>query len=195
MITFSVKRQDSYSRGLLLLRTLFGVIYIAIPHLVMLLIFSIWAGILSFISWWVILFTGTYPQNFFDYQVKLMRWGARVGASLNNLTDESASYGLEGSSESVTLEVPYPESLSRGTLILRTLFGLIYVGIPHGICLYGRLIASVFVQFIAWWIVLFTGEYPENMFNFVVGTSRWMNRVSLYMGYMSDVYPPFSGKE
>jgi hypothetical protein len=49
--------------------------------------------------------------------------------------------------------------------------------------------------FIAWWVVLFTGKYPETWHAFNVGTFRWITRVQLYMGFMTDEYPPFSGKE
>ena len=195
MITFSIKHQETYSRGQLILRTLFGWLYIAIPHLFLLMFISIWGAILGFFAWWAILFTGAYPRSWFDFQVKMLRWSARLLASLSNLTDEGASFGLDGSSESVKLDVPYPETLSRGTLILRTLLGFFYLYIPHLFCLYFRLIGSSFVQFIAWWVVLFTGAYPENMFNFVVGTSRWINRFQVYASNLSDTYPPFSGKE
>jgi len=50
-------------------------------------------------------------------------------------------------------------------------------------------------MFLAWWVVLFTGKYPENWHAFIVGTMRWSMRVTLYMANMTDEYPPFSGKE
>jgi hypothetical protein len=28
-----------------------------------------------------------------------------------------------------------------------------------------------------------------------VGTYRWVYRISLYLGFFTDKYPPFSGKE
>ncbi|MFC2155921.1 hypothetical protein ACFLRB_05480 [Acidobacteriota bacterium] len=59
----TIKHQESYSRGELLLRTFFGWIYIVIPHDFALWLVGIWAGILSFLAWWVILFTGKYPQS------------------------------------------------------------------------------------------------------------------------------------
>jgi hypothetical protein len=58
-----------------------------------------------------------------------------------------------------------------------------------------RVIATYVVMFLAWWVVLFTGKYPAQWHNFVVGTLRWGMRIGLYMNYMTDLYPPFSGKE
>ena len=80
-------------------------------------------------------------------------------------------------------------------VLLRVLFGEIYVGIPHGICLIGRFIVTAVLMFIAWWAVLFTGKYPARMHAFNVGTYRWVYRISLYLGYFTDKYPTFSGKE
>jgi len=96
----------------------------------------------------------------------------------------------------VKLSVDYPEKLSRGTLILKSLFGWLYVGIPHGICLAVYGIAVVVVIFISWWAILFTGKYPKGMYNFVIGYLRWQLRVYSYWGYFfTDKYPPFSGEE
>jgi hypothetical protein len=49
--------------------------------------------------------------------------------------------------------------------------------------------------FIAWWAVLFTGRNPQHMHAFNVGTYRWLYRVSHYLGFFTDEYPRFSGKE
>ena len=95
----------------------------------------------------------------------------------------------------VKLSVDYPESLSKGLLLLKAFFGWLYVGIPHGIilALYG--VAVGIIQFIAWWAILFTSKYPEGMFEFVVNYMRWTLRVSAYTTYLTDVYPPFNGEE
>ena len=193
-MNFSIKHQEEYSRGELLLRTILGWVYIGIPHYFLLSIIGIWSGILHFLAWWAILFTGKYPQSMFEFQAKYIAWGNRFGASLANLVDGYPALGLAGTSDTVKVELTNPAGMSRGKLLLRTFFGSIYVGIPHGFCLYFRAIGAAFVAFIAWWIVLFTGKYPENMHHFVVGTLRWSNRVFFYLANLTDDYPPFTGK-
>ncbi len=94
----------------------------------------------------------------------------------------------------ISYNVMHQEQYSRGELLLRTFFGWLYCLIPHGFLLFFRAIASAAIIFVAWWVVLFTGRYPVNMFEFVVGPSRWNYRISAYMMFMSDTYPPFSGK-
>ena len=94
----------------------------------------------------------------------------------------------------VKYDVAYPETLSRGLVLLRLLAGWAYVGIPHGFCLavYGAAVGVVL--FAAWWVALFTGKYPRGMFDFITGFYRWHNRVQAYLCFMTDVYPPFSNK-
>ena len=80
-------------------------------------------------------------------------------------------------------------------VIVRLLFGAIYVYIPHGVCLALRMIATGVLGFLAFWAILFTGTYPSRWHAFNVGTNRWSTRVGLYMGYFTDEYPKFTGKE
>ena len=92
--------------------------------------------------------------------------------------------------------VDYPERLSRGLVLLKFLFGWLYVGIPHGIILWLYGIAVSVVVFISWWAILFTARYPKWAYDFVLGFIRWELRVKLYVSYfMTDVYPPFSTEE
>ena len=190
-----ITHQDMYSRGELLLRSIFGFIYIFFPHMFILGFVGIWSGILGFIAFWVVLFTGKYPQSFFEFQAKLKNWNLRVQATFMNLVDGYPSFGINGTSEKIKLDVEYPEILSRGLLVVRMFFIGFYVGLPHGFCLLFRMIATQILAFLAWWVVLFTGSYPESWHEFNVGTLRWTTRVQLYSSFMTDDYPPFSGKE
>ncbi len=191
----TITHQENYSRGELLLRTFFGFIYMTLPHIFLLMFFGIWGAILTFISFWVILFTGRYPESFFEYQVKLTQWSIRLSARRNNLSDGYPAFFLDGTDDKTSFEMPYPENLSRGTLLLKAFFGFIYCAFPHLFVLVFRMIWGAILSFIAWWSVLFTEKYPVSMHEFNVGTIRWTTRLNLYLTYMTDEYPPFSGRE
>ena len=191
----TVKHQETYSRGELILRTLFGGIYIVLTHMFLLFFVQIWAGILIFISWFSILFTGRFPQSFFEFLVGVYRWSLRVNARMYNLSDGYPAFGVDATDEFTSLEVEYPETLSRGHLLLKTFFGGLYCALPHGFILVFRILWGLILWFLAFWVVLFTGSYPAGWHEFNVGTIRWATRVNLYLYFMTDDYPPFSAKE
>jgi hypothetical protein len=87
----------------------------------------------------------------------------------------------------VTVEVDYPEELSRWLIFVKWL-----LAIPHYLALALLGIAAAVVLFIAFFAILFTKKYPESLFNFVVGVQRWALRVTAYVYLMRDEYPPFS---
>jgi len=193
-MTLEVTKQDSYSRVELLLRSFFGTIYITIPHMFLLMFLSLWSGILTIISWWIIMFTGSYPESFYTFQVDLIRWQTRVNLRLYNLSDGYPAFGLTAEDEAFKLDIPYPDTMNRALQLVKLFFGALYVGIPHGFLLIFRSLATLVLMFLAWWMVLFTGSYPASWHDFNVGTLRWSLRVNLYLKFMSDEYPPFSGK-
>jgi len=190
-----ITHQDNYSRLELILRTLFGFLYIIIPHAFLLFFVGLWAAILQFVAFWIVLFTGKYPQSMFDFQTGLLRWNLRVSARIYNLSDGYPSFGINGTDEHTSLEVLNPEKISRGLVLLRLFLGVFYVYIPHGFILFFRSIFVMILVFLAWWIVLFTGKYPVSFHNWVTGQLRWSTRLSLYMSFMTDKYPAFTGDE
>ncbi|NPV00125.1 MAG: DUF4389 domain-containing protein [Brevinematales bacterium] len=194
-VTVSGACPPKVSRLLLLARTFFGFIYVMIPHGFCLMFRGIATAFLGFLAFWVVLFTGKYPQKFFDFNVGTQRWGISVMSYMMFLTDVYPPFTGKESGYPITLNVEYPEKLSRLMLLVRTFFGIFYVMIPHGFILYFRMIAVMVISFISFWAILFTGKFPEKMFGFILGTLRWVTRMGAYMSFMTDVYPPFTGKE
>ncbi|NLI98118.1 DUF4389 domain-containing protein [bacterium] len=193
---FNIDYPEKLSRGILILRLFFGWLYVGIPHFFILGFLGIAVGFVSFIAWWAILFTGKYPQGMFNFVVGYQRWMQRVMAYMGYMTDKYPPFSTkEVEGNPVHYNIDYPEKLSRGILILRLFFGALYCALPHYFILMFLAIAVGFISFIAWWAILFTGKYPQGMFNFVVNYNRWMLRVGAYMNYMTDKYPPFNGKE
>ena len=68
-----------------------------------------------------------------------------------------------------------------------------FLAIPHYVVLAFLGIAAVASVIIAWFAILFTGKYPEGLFDFIVGVMRWFIRVGAYAFLLvTDKYPPFS---
>ena len=136
----------------------------------------------------MILFRQRYPRWWFDFARELTRFGYRIGAYLALLTDQYPSTVDE---QSVHLELDYPDvkaDLQRGMPLIKW-----FLAIPHYIVLAFLVTGAVFAVIIAWFAILFTGQYPKGLFDYVVGVGRWGLRVDAYAFLLvTDEYPPFS---
>lgn len=94
----------------------------------------------------------------------------------------------------VRFDILQPESLSRilnFPLFIGTTIKAILL-IPHFIIIYLFSIALVVLWILGPFGILFTGNYPQGLFNFNVGINRWISRVYAYYYSTVDQYPPFS---
>ncbi len=191
-VILHIEHQASYSRLQLLARYFFGWLYIGIPHGICLFFLGIAWGFCSLIAWFAILFTGKHPEGLFNFVNLTKQWQVRVMASALQLVDGYPSFGLGNKGDQVNYLINRQQSFSRLHCVLRIFAGL-YVMIPHGIYGVFRGIAAWFIVIIAFFAVLFTGQYPKGLHEFQVGTLRWYMRVLAYLSMMSDKYPRFSG--
>jgi hypothetical protein len=91
----------------------------------------------------------------------------------------------------VTYEADYPgDGRNRLTTFFRSL-----VSIPWFIvaALYG--FVATFAIIIAWFALVFTGRYPEGLYNFVAGYVRMISRVNAFHYLATDEWPPFNGED
>jgi len=68
--------------------TTFFILFMLIPHLVILYFLQIASGVILFISWWAVLFTGRYPRSLFDFETYVFRWSTRVTGYGTLFTDK-----------------------------------------------------------------------------------------------------------
>lgn len=136
----------------------------------------------------MILFRQVYPRWWFDFVRELTRFSTRVFAYLLLLTD---TYPSTVDEQSVHLEIDYPDvkqDLNRWLPLVKWL-----LAIPHYIVLFVLGILALLAVVAAWFAILFTGQYPRGLFDFVVGVGRWGLRVDAYAFLLvTDRYPPFS---
>jgi uncharacterized protein DUF4389 len=183
---------------------------LAIPHYIVLAFLWLAFFVLTVVAFFAILFTGRYPRSIFDFNVGVMRWTWRVSFySYSALgTDRYPPFRLADEPEyPARLDVAYPESLSRGLVLVKwwllAIPQYIVVGIFAGGAwatwsgkggtvatignggLIGLLVLFVGVA------LLFTGRYPRALYDFILGMDRWVARVVAYAALMTDVYPPF----
>jgi hypothetical protein len=106
-----------------------------------------------------------------------------VMASTNSTLSELDSYPVR-----LEIEYPAPGSLNRWLLFVKWL-----LVIPHTFLLFFLNCGMLFALFITWWAILFTGRYPQSLFDLVVGIQAWNLRVQGYATLLvTDRYPPFT---
>jgi hypothetical protein len=189
---------------------------LAIPHYIVLFFLWIAFVVLTVVAFFAILFTGRYPRGIFDFNLGVLRWGWRVAFySYGALgTDRYPPFTLAPVHDyPASVEIPYPEQLSRGLVLVKWWL----LAIPHYLVL-GALLGGggwfarnggwdgngdewrwgggspnviVLLVLFAGIALLFTTRYPRGIFDFVLGLDRWVLRVIGYAALMTDAYPPF----
>jgi hypothetical protein len=82
------------------------------------------------------------------------------------------------------------EGRNRLTTFFR---GLLSIPWQIVVFLYG--IAAFFAVVIAWFAIVFTGRYPEGLYNFNAGYLRLASRANAFYWLLTDEYPPFNGED
>jgi len=76
-MTVEVLQKEKYSRFHLLIKLTFGLLYLTIPHGVILLIRISITVILTILAWFSVLIQGKYPKSWFEFNLGTLRWSMR----------------------------------------------------------------------------------------------------------------------
>lgn len=174
--------------------------FLAIPHLVVLLLLWVAFGVVTVAAGLVILATGRYPASWFQFSVGVLRWQWRVSYYAYGVlgTDDYPPFTLARGNYAAQFDVAYPARLSRWKVLVKSWL----LALPHllvigalsggswdtedtGITLLGVLVLIAAV------ILLVTGRYPQGLFDLILGLNRWIQRTVAYVVLLTDAYPPF----
>jgi len=144
------------------------------------------AYFLAVINWFMIVITGTDVPGIRQFSTFFLRWRVRAIAYLMLLEDAYPPFGDE----------PYPASVEvidpAGPRDRVSVAFRLILAIPHFIVLAFVMLAWCITTIVAWFLILFTGEYPAGLYEFGVGSLRWLIRLQAYLLLLVDDYPPFA---
>lgn len=162
---------------------------VVIPWYIVNAFYAFAASIAATIAWFVMIFTGRYPEGLYNFNAGYLRNTARFNSFYYLLTDEYPPFGGEENPEyPVRLGIAPPlDKYSRAKAFFRYI-----IGIPVMILAFVQAIILMVVTVIAWFAILFTGKHPDGLFNPARSALSYLMRATAYMMLMTEDWPPFS---
>jgi Domain of unknown function (DUF4389) len=180
---YEVLYPDHLSRWKTLIR-----LFLLIPLVLFYYPFSAAMEGLAVIGWTAVFWRKKYPSWAFRGITGMLEYQARVTAYALLQTDKFPSFDRDQSLVRLDFAEPAPGTLSRWRVFWWKLFFVI----PHLVVLGFLQLALSVVTVLAWFGILFTGNYPRGMFGFASGVTRWQLRVAAYFLSLNDRFPAYS---
>ena len=88
------------------------------------------------------------------------------------------------------VSIDFPEKRNRWTTLFRAILAipLLFYSVFYGI-------AAMIAVIMAWFALVITARYPDDLYGFVSGYVRFYIRIGAYILLLVDAYPPFNGDE
>ncbi len=183
--TFAVAYTERRSRLTTFFRWL-----LAIPHMIVLWFYGLFAGIAVIIAWFAIVITARYPQGLYDFVAGYHRYYGRFSGYFWLLSDPYPPFsGSEEHEYPAVLAIgPRMEKYSR----LLTFFRLILM-IPVWIIVYVLGIVASVLVFFAWIVIVILGRMPQGLQNVIEYCLSYTLRSGVYASLLTEAFPPFDG--
>jgi hypothetical protein len=159
-------------------------LFLAIPHLVWITLWTFAVVFVVVVAWFAALVTGRVPAALRRFLTAYVRYATHLGAFLYlvgrrfpGFTGTPGSYGID-------LELDAAERQGRWSVLFRLL-----LAIP-AILLSSALDGVVLVvAFLSWWFALITRRMPEGLRNLGAACLRYSAQTSAYTLLVTDRYP------
>jgi hypothetical protein len=163
-----------------------------IPHAAISYALRTLAGVVGFVYWLVLLFTGKLNRGLYGVMALYARYDSRATSYLVGFSETYPPFDFHtggadnGAYPPVTLNLPEPPETGSRKLALNVL-----LAIPHYIMIMIYAVAAFAVAVVSWFAVLFTGAWPQGMRDFLVRVNNYYYRVWLYAVMVETEYPKF----
>jgi hypothetical protein len=167
--------------------TVFFRLLLAIPHLIVLALWTFVADVALIVAWFAALFTGRLPDGLHSFLADYLRYSTRVNAYMLLLANPWPPFG-SGGSYPVDARIDPALPQSRVTVFFR-----LVLAIPAAILVYVFRGVNGVVALLGWFYSLVLGRMHEGMRN----VSAWLLRYELqtfaYVMLLTGQYPSLAG--
>jgi hypothetical protein len=168
--------------------TVFFRLFLAIPHIIWLSLWSVIAFLAAIVNWFATLFMARSPDGLHNFLATFLRYFTHFTAYLFLIADPYPSFtGRPG--YPIDLEVDSPERQSRLMVAFRIILA-IPAWIVANILGYLSRILAVF----SWFIALVIGRVPQGLRNFAAFALRYEMQTYGYTLLLTQRYPSFDVK-
>ena len=146
------------------------------------------AGVLIFPVVLTLLFRGVYPSYVLQFNKAIIALSVRMAAYFLLLTDDYPSIEANEKAGVEFPDIQGGRTLSRGLPLVKWFLAipLYIVGVVYNVY-------ALILTLVAWFTIVFTGEYPEWCASGVMDTVAYWNRIYGYAFVLvTDEYPSFS---
>lgn len=164
---------------------------LAVPHMIVVGALQYLAGILAYIGYWVVAFTGTMPQAVHRLLEISFGWSARMWGWVAGITDVYPPFETDPDYP-VDFPVSRPIEPSRGWAVAGLLLvPKVVAAIPHLIVMAFLTLGAAVAGWVGYVVTALTGSFPAGIQDFLAGVLQWNLRVAAWLAGLTDDYPPF----
>jgi len=193
-VEFSIDYSLKYSRLGALARLFFAFLLGMIPHFLVLMIYSLLAGILGFINHIVVISTKNSVEDFSEIIENTIRYSLAINTACIGIVEEMPIFtGKKDIDYAMQMKITYPLAYSRFLAAMRLSgIGIILMTLPHILVL-----SIIGIAIPIFWLtgiisVLATSRWPHFLFDILVRYYRYMARTMAFITGLVDKYPPFT---
>jgi len=159
-------------------------LFLAIPHIIWFMLWSIAVFFVAFVAWIAALIRGRVPEALHRFLAAYVRYGTHLGAFIYligrrfpGFTGRAGSYGID-------LEIDPATKQSRWKTLFR-----FFLAIPAFVLASALGGVALAIAFLAWWYALATARIPEGMRNLGASCLRYSAQTYAYSLLVTSRYP------
>lgn len=162
------------------------------PHYVTLLFYGIGYVFAVMFAWFAIVVTGKYPQGLYDFNVKVLKYYARLSSYLYLQVDQYPPFGLGDHPEYPTqLHIgPAKQEYSRVKALFR-----VVLGVPVVLINYAMFLVLGVMAVMVWFAGVILGKTPEGLHGPLNLGLSYYARAAAYFALVTEDWPAMTQDE